>query len=194
MTAWMRQTSVLPFSGRISPVRPLGGAATPLVYGYTARAVNPEEMENPIRTDVPLLIANTFSAGKTVYLPCDLDRFYFRSRLDDARRLLGAAVAWASAQGLPLTTNAPSEVGVALSGKPGFTFVHLINTIGGRPMGEVVKVRDLEFDLRIGSKVKNVRTLRGAATLPFEARDGRIRFTVPVLDAYEVAVVETVSA
>jgi hypothetical protein len=194
MTAWMRQTSVLPFSGRISPVRPLGGAATPLVYGYTARAVNPEEMENPIRTDVPLLIANTFSAGKAVYLPCDLDRFYFRSRVDDARRLLGAAVAWALAQGLPLATNAPSEVGVALSGKPGFTFVHLINSIGGRPMGEVVKVRDLEFDLRIGSKVKNVRTLRGAATLPFELRDGHVRFTVPVLDAYEVAVIETVSA
>ena len=127
-------------------------------------------------------------------MPCDLDRFYFRGRLDDARRLLGAAVAWALAQGLPLSTNAPSEVGVALSGKPGFTFVHLINTIGGRPMGEVVTVRDLEFHLRVGSKVKSVHTLRGGAALTFEARDGQIRFTVPVLNAYEVAVIETAAA
>jgi len=54
-----------------------------------------------------------------------------------------------------------------------------------------VTVRDLEFHLRIASKVKTVRTLRGGATLTFEPRDGHIRFTVPVLDAYEVAVVET---
>jgi len=194
MTAWMRQTSVLPFSGRINPVRLVGGAAAPLVYGYTARAANPEEMENPVRTDVPLLIANTFSAGKAVYLPCDLDRFYFVSRVDDARRMLGSAVAWALAQGLPFTTSAPAEVGVALSEKPGFTFVHLVNAIGGRPQGEVVRVRDLEFDLRVGSKVKSVRTLRGGAALPFEARDGRIRFTVPVLGAYEVVAIESAAA
>jgi hypothetical protein len=194
MTAWMRQTSVLPFSGRINPVRLVGGAAAPLVYGYTARSVNPEEMENPIRTDVPLLIANTFSAGKAVYLPCDLDRFYFVSRVDDARRMLGSAVAWALAQGLPFTTSAPAEVGVALSEKPGFTFVHLVNAIGGRPQGEVVTVRDLEFHLRVGSKVKSVRTLRGGVALTFEARDGRIRFTVPVLGAYEVVAIESAGA
>lgn len=80
MTAWMRETSVLPFSGRINPVHLVAGAVAPLVYGYTARATNPEEMENPIRTEVPLLIANTYSAGRAVYLPCDVDRFYFRSR------------------------------------------------------------------------------------------------------------------
>ena len=194
MTAWMRETSVLPFSGRINPVRVVGGAAVPLVYGYTARAVDPEEMRNPIRTAVPLLIANTYSAGKAVYLPCDVDRFYFRSRVDDARRLLGSVVAWALGDGLPLTTNAPSEVGVALSEKPGFTFVHLVNTIGGRPLGEVVTVRDLEFHLRVGSKVKSVRTLRGGVALTFEARDGRIRFTVPVLGAYEVVAIESAGA
>jgi hypothetical protein len=151
-------------------------------------------MRNPIRTAVPLLIANTYSAGKAVYLPCDVDRFYFRSRVDDARRLLGSAVAWALGDGLPLTTNAPSEVGVALSEKPGFTFVHLVNTIGGRPLGEVVTVRDLEFHLRVGSKVKSVRTLRGGVALTFEARDGRIRFTVPVLSAYEVVAIESAGA
>jgi len=194
MTAWMRDTSVLPFSGRIAPVRLAGGSVAPLTYGYTASLVNPEEIENPIRTDVPLLIANTFSAGKAVYLPCDLDRFYFLSRLDDARRLLGSTVAWALGDGLPLTTNAPAEVGMAISQKPGFTFVHLINTIGGRPLGEVVTVRDLEFHLRIGWKVKNVRMLRRGATLAFETRGGQTRFTVPELGAYDVVVIETASA
>ena len=194
MTAWMRDTSVLAFAGRITPVRLVGGSAAPLVYGYTASLVDPEEIENPVRTDVPLLITNTFSAGKAVFLPCDLDRFYFRGRLDDARRLLGSAVAWALGDGLPLATNSPSEVGVALSEKPGFTFVHLINTIGGRPLGEVVTARDLEFDVRIAANVKNVRTLRGRATLAFEARDGRVRFTVPTLNAYEVVVIESAAA
>jgi hypothetical protein len=194
ITAWMKNTSVLPFSGRITPVRLVGGAAAPLVYGYSANLVDPEEMENPIRTDVPLLIANIFSAGKAVYLPCDLDGFYTRCRLDDARRLLGSAVVWALGDVPPLGTNAPSEVGVVLSEKPGFTFVHLINTIGGRPLGEVVTARDLQFHLPIGSKVKSVRTLRRGTPLSFEARDGHVRFTVPVLDAYEVAVIEKVSA
>ena len=189
----MRDTSVLPFSGRITPVRLAGGSVAPLVYGYAASLVDPEEMENPVRTDVPLLIANTFSAGKAVYLPCDLDRFYFRSRLDDARRVLGSAVLWALGDGLPLITNAPSEVGVVLSRKPPFTFVHLINTIGGRPLGEVVTIRDLEFCIRTGTKVKRVSTLRRGSTLPFEEGDGQVRFTVATLNAYEVVVIETAS-
>lgn len=194
MTAWMRDTSVLPFSGRIAPMRLAGGSVAPLVYGYEARLVDPEEMENPVPTDLPLLIANTFAKGKVAYLPCDVDRFYFRSRLDDARRLLGSAVAWALGDGLPLSTNAPSEVGVVLMEKPGFAFLHLINTIGGRPLGEVVPVRDLEFDWRLAAGVKAVRTLRGGANLPFQVRDGHVRFTLPRLGAYEVAVVEKASA
>jgi hypothetical protein len=83
---------------------------------------------------------------------------------------------------------------MAISQKPGFTFVHLINTIGGRPLGEVVTVRDLEFHLRIGSKIKNVRMLRRGATLAFETRGGQTRFTVPELGAYDVVVIETASA
>ena len=191
ITAWMRDTSVLPFAGRITPVRAAGGAAAPLEYGYTATLVDPEEIENPVRTGVPLLIAHTFGAGRVAYLASDLDRFYFRSRLDDARRLLGSAVAWALGDALPLTTNAPAEVGVVLARKPGFTFLHLINTIGGRPLGEVVTAHDLEFRLRTGSTVKNVRTVRGGAALTFEARDGGVRFTVPKLDAYEVVAIES---
>ena len=191
ITAWMRDTSVLPFAGRITPVRTAAGAAAPLVYGYTAISDPPEEIENPVRTDVPLLVAHAFGAGKATYLAGDVDRFYLRSRLDDARRLLGSAVAWALGDALPLTTNAPAEVGVALAAKPGFTFLHLINTIGGRPLGEVAPAHDLEFHLRINSKVKSVRTLRGGAALAFEARGGRIRFTVPKLGAYEVVVIES---
>jgi len=194
ITAWMRDTSVLPFSGRITPVRPAGVAAVPLVYGYTPSLVDPEEMENPIRTELPLLVANVFSAGRAIYLPCDLDGFYTRGRLDDARRLLGSAVVWALGKVPLLATNAPAEVGVVLSEKPGFTFVHLINTIGGRPLGEVVTVRDLQFHLPIRSKVKTVRALLHGTPLGFEARDGLIRFTVPQLDAYEVAVIEKTTA
>jgi hypothetical protein len=194
ITAWMRDTSVLPFAGRITPVRAAGGAAAPLEYGYTAALVDPEEIENPVRTGVPLLIARTVGAGRVAYLASDVDRFYFCSRLDDARRLLGSAVAWALGDALPLRTNAPAEVGVVLAGKPGFTFLHLINAIGGRPLGEVVTAHDLEFHLRTGSTVKSVRTLRGGAALAFKAGDGGIRFTVPALNAYEVVVMESAPA
>ena len=58
----------------------------------------------------------------------------------------------------------------------------------------MVTAHDLEFHLRTGSTVKNVRTLRGGATLAFKARDGRVRFTVPVLNAYEVVVIESGAA
>ena len=193
VTAWMRGTSVLPFSGRITPVRLTGDSVAPLVYGSAGNLVDPEEMENPVRTDVPLLIANTFSSGKSIYVACDLDRFYFRSRLDDARRVLGSAVVWALGDSPPLVTNAPSEVGVSLSRKAPFTFLHLVNTVGGRPLSEVVTIRDLEFHLRIGTKVKTVSALRRGSTLPFEARDGQVTFTVPILGAYEVVVIETPS-
>ena len=68
VTAWMREYHRAAIRGADhagSRGGRFGGAAG---YGYTASLVDPEEIENPVRTDVPLLIAHTFAAGRAVFL------------------------------------------------------------------------------------------------------------------------------
>ena len=186
--AWVRGTTLLPFDGRICPVRADGGTA-PLVFGYHANSGIPEEIDSPVRTGIPLLVANEFGQGRSAFFPSDIDRFYYRSRLPDTRRLLAEAVRW-TLRGRPvLRTSAPAGVGVSLFEKPGFRFVHFVNAIGRHPLDEVTTVSGIDTSVETAARVTEVRTLLGGAKLPFEQSDGHAKFVLPRLDAYEVAVI-----
>jgi hypothetical protein len=186
--AWMKGTSLLPFDGRICPVRAAGGTA-PLVFGYHANTGIPEEIDSPVRTEIPLLVANTMGQGRAAFFPSDIDRFYFRARLPDTRRLLGEA-AWWALRGQPvLRTSAPAGVGVSIFEKPGFRFVHFVNATGRHPLDEVTAVSGVETSVEAPRRVSEVRTLLGGAKLAFQQSEGRVSFVLPRLEAYEVAVI-----
>jgi hypothetical protein len=192
--SWMKGTSVLPFSGRVLPVREVGSGEAPLIYGRNTKSSIPEEMENPKRTDLPLLVTNSFGSGRAVFFPCDIDRFFFRSRLPDPRRLLGSAVQWTLHAPPLLSTNAPGAVELIVTDKPGYRFIHFVNTVGSRPLDEVTPINDVKVSLQVGGKVKAVRTLLGAEKLEFTQDNGRVSCVVTRVPAYEVVVMEMQSA
>lgn len=189
-TAWMRDALILPFGGAICPVRPLDGAAVPLVYAQHRNAGIPEEIDSPAPSETPLVIASAPGRGRVVYFPGEADKFYFRSRLPDIRRLLAAATAWVLHDALLLRTNAPAGVGLSVFEKPGYRFVHFVNALGRSPLDEVATVSEIEVSLEAPRHVRAVRALIAGRPLEFRQDHASLRFVLPRLGAYEVAVIE----
>jgi hypothetical protein len=77
--------------------------------------------------------------------------------------------------------------------KPGFLAVHFVNAVGRSPLDEVTEIAGVSARIEIprAMRVRQVRTLLGGIALPFDQRDGRVRFRLPQLGAYEVVVMET---
>jgi hypothetical protein len=71
--------------------------------------------------------------------------------------------------------------------------VHFMNYTGQmkRPIDETIPCRDIEVTLRTSSPVKSVRLLRADQPVGFTRTAGGVRFTVPRVDLYEVAVVQS---
>lgn len=188
---WMTGTEIVPFGGRIRAVSAAAGAATPLVYGYHGNAGIPEEVDNPIRTEWPLLVTSAAGRGRVAYLPGDADRFYHRNHFPDTRQLLAGAALWVLADRPMLRTGAPAGVGIAISEKPGHRFIHFVNTTGRAPLDEVAPLDNLAVSVEAAGRVQVVRTLLGAKPIEFRQTAGSLQFTLPRLEAYEVAVIRT---
>ena len=161
-----------------------------LTYARHHNAGIPEEIDSPARSETPLMIASTPGQGRVLYFPGEADKFYFRSRLPDIRRLLAEAAAWVLHGALLLRTNAPALVGLSVFEKPGYRFVHFVNALGRTPLDEVATVPDIEVSLEPPGHVRAVRTLIQGRQLDFRQERGTLRFSLPRLGAYEIAVLE----
>ena len=189
--AWMRDTAVIPFGYRYVRTRAAPGATAALVYGEHANAGIPEEVDSPVRSETPMCVLSTPGTGRAVYFAGEVDRFCFRNRLPDTRRLLEGALRWALKDEDALRSNAPGCAALTLWRKPGFLFVHFVNAVGRSPLDEVTEVACVETTVRTASKVKSVRALAGRSELEFAQQGGAVRFRLPRLGEYEVAVIET---
>jgi len=187
---WMRGTEITAFGGRLRAVRPAATAVAPLVYGHHGNAGIPEEVDNPIRTEWPLLVASAAGRGRVVYVPGDADRFYHRSRFPDTRQLLAEAVLWVLNGRPMLRTGAPAGVGVALAEKPGWRFVHFVNTTGRAPLDEVAVLRDIRVSLEILAPVQSARAVLADAGIELRQKNGEVEFTLARLSDYEVVALD----
>ncbi len=70
--------------------------------------------------------------------------------------------------------------------------VHFVNYTGQmrRPIEESIPCRDVVVTLKTDGPAASVSLLRAGTALPFERTSDGIRFTVPVVDLYEVAAVQ----
>jgi hypothetical protein len=189
ITRFLGSATVLPFAGSYLPVRPAPASEAALVYARHLNAGIPEEIDSPRRTEIPMCIASTPGQGRAVYLPGDVDQFFFRQHLPDARQLLARTVEWVL-RGLPIETSAPGGVQITLSRKPGWLFVHFVNAVGRAPLDEVVPLRDIGVSLPLLSRAKTVRSVLGGEKLAFDDRGGRVTIRLPRLHAYEVLAIE----
>jgi len=140
----------------------------------------------------PAILSARRGKGRVVYCASPIFESFDRFHIDAHKVLCRALIALAAGRaGLQVETDAPGSLAVELRSQPGRLLVHLVNATADmkRPMGAIVPLRDVEIAVRAGG-VKSVRALKSRRRLKFTAPEDRVRFRVPVVEDYEIIVLD----
>ncbi len=189
-------TALLPGPENRVPIHARAGDAPVLtvVPGYPAF---PPEMVFPRtpRTDEPAAIFRQQGTSRVAYFAGDVDRTRWRSGSEDLSRLLRNAIRWArgdepapvavSGDGMAEIVAWETEDGYALHllnyNNPNMTRAFMTET---SPLGR----QQVSLQVAPDRAIKEVRALRTDRRLPFTQRGRTVRFDVPSVADYEVAV------
>ena len=148
----------------------------------------------PVLSDDPALVEHAFGKGKAIYFAGDLGNGINGFHLGEFLSLLGNAVRELAPPPVVLE-NAPASIEVVLRSQSNGKriLLHLINFTGEmtRPIRRVTPVDNLTVSLQGVSEPGKVFTLVQQGIIkPETVSGGRLRFTLPRLNEYEVVVIE----
>ncbi len=191
------ETDILPFGGRLEPLRLDPSAQVPATF-IPAFPIYPPEtawMREP-QTDIPALVLNeSRDHGRVAYLPADLDRRFDRDNLPDHARLLDNLVRWAARDEMPCVIDGPGLIDGHLYRQEDHLVLHLVNlTSAGTwraPVDELIPVGPLQVKLKLPPGVPGdpARMLVSGKPTPTRVDAGWTTFSVPSVLDHEVVVI-----
>ncbi len=187
-------THILPFAEYYLPLR---SAASPILTVLPPYPAFPPEMvySRITHTDQPAIVLGEHGASRTVLIPGDTGRAYWRSQNPDLRRLLVNALRWMLHDPPPVTVTGEGMAEIfAWETAAGHAF-HILNYTnpamqrGWETRAYAIGPQRVRFTLPSGAAPSQVRLLRANRTVPFTSRGLVIEFTVPAIVDYEVAAI-----
>jgi hypothetical protein len=148
------ETDILPFGGRLEPLRVDEGAEVLMTFVPSFPIYPPETawMRVP-KTNIPGLIVNESHAGRVVFLPADLDRRFGRDNLPDHGNLLANLVRWAARDDIPLAVEGHGLLDCHLYRQSSQLILHLVNlTSAGSwraPVDELIPIGPLRVKVKL---------------------------------------------
>ena len=183
-------TRLLPFAEYYLPLQAIANPVLTVLPPYPAY---PPEMVYPgtTHTDQPAIVLGDHGHGRTVLIPGDTDRAYWRSQNPDLSLLLGNAVRWMLRDESPLSVTGEGLAEVFAWKTPVGHAIHILNYTnpdfqrGWFTQSYPLPSQQVHFST--DAKVSKVRLLRANRDVPFTRRNGAIEFTIPQITDYEVA-------
>lgn len=170
-------------------VQPGGGDAA--MY-FTKPLAGPYDGIPEVSED-PAVIRHAAGRGRVVYVAGDLGNSIQSLHFPEHFELVSTVLRELAPSAVRLE-NAPGSVEVVLrSQENGRRWIlHLVNFTGEmtRPIQRVVPLNNVSVELEREGPVRTVRALVSDRQLEFRRQAGRLRFTLPRLDEYEVIVIE----
>ena len=192
------ETTILPFGGRLEPLRVDAGAQVLLTFIPPFPVFPPESvwMREP-HTDIPGLILNESPAkGRVAFLPTDLDRRFARDNLPDHGDLLANLVRWAARDNLPLRVEGPGLIDCHLYHQPGRLILHLLNLTNAgawrAPVHELIPIGPLRVKTRLPPDVggRRIQLLVSGRRVSARCQQGWASFDIPSVLDHELALIE----
>ncbi len=191
------ETDILPFGGRLQPLKTDPGAIIPLTFVPEFPVYPPETawMREPDSTIPGLVVSQREKGGRVAYLAADLDRRYLRELLPDHGNLLANLVRWAAGDNIPLQVQGPGLIDCHLYRQQGRLILHLVNlTSAGTwrsPVEELIPVGPLKVRLQLprGAAAKNARLLVAGGTPAVSVSRGWAELDVKSVLDHEVVVI-----
>jgi len=154
----------------------------------------PEKTYWEIETEHPGLLWHRYGLGQTAYFPWPLGALFFDLSLPEHRALLLNAVQKVSRSGRQVITSAPPQVEILVGEQPAErrALVHLINYSGyqGRSFHDPLEIRAIQVDLPEDRPYRRATSVESGEELPLTRAAGRIAFTLPRLDLFDLVILE----
>ena len=163
--------------------------ATPLALYHGKMPARYHEL--PPLTDKPALLLHEYGNGRCMYMAGNFFEHYGTYHNPDYRRIISATADLLAGK-LVTLENCPSSVEVVLRRQEGRLMVHLVNFTGEmtRPMEKVVRLRDVGITLHGLEVNRTARALRSGTEMEVSNSGANRLIVLPVLDEYEVIVVD----
>jgi hypothetical protein len=185
-------TNWIPGAENRIPIAPVDSPVLTVVPGFVAY---PPELSYPLqpRTNEPAMVLRQNGRSRLIYFPGDIERTMWRSGHTDLARLLQNSIRWIAGANPPVTIVGPGVIETfAWETQAGFA-VHVLNyTNPAMHRGWIRKfypigAQKVTMSLPPGRSVNRVELLRAGTRVPFVGGNGRIEFTIPGVQDYEVA-------
>ena len=194
----LEDTSVLPFGGRLTVVRPLPDTQLALWWVPPYPASPPEDVRRRPGESLPALLLRTpRGAGRVAFFPADIDRCFNRDRLPDHGRLLANVVRWVTPAPMSVDVHGAGLLDVHLYRQDHRLVLHIVNLTNPAawraPATELYPVGPLEIHVRppAGMLVRAARCLVDSSQrLTLSATADDLQFVVGRVLDHEVVVVE----
>jgi hypothetical protein len=163
--------------------------ASPLTFVPPSIIGPPEKIHTDMQdTDIPGLVE--LEGGRVAWLPWDLGGMYHRFSLASHSGLFRDLVRGLLGGRRQLDTNAHPLAEFSLMRQGRRTLLHVVNVSGHSSTAYFppVPMRDLRIEL--AGDFRGARALRSGRTLAAERRGGRTAFVLPILEEYELIVLE----
>jgi hypothetical protein len=176
------------------PFRQVTAAASAQVWYRAAHsddAAAPEDIEDLRIADDPIILLATAEKGSVFYIATGWGQMIERMGHADYVTVLAAMLRQGVAKPPLMTTDAPGTVDVTLATWKDGQVVQLVNNTGPAPLDAVVPLGAIEMNVawRGPARVELMVPGATAESLPAQAEGGRLRFTVPRLDAFAQVVI-----
>lgn len=191
----LRDTSILPFGGKIHVVESTGSLEKIAEYIPEIPIYPPEFSWISQKTRLGGVFAGHYKDdSRVVYLAADIDRCYGKYGILDHRKLLADAVLWASKEAPAARVLGDGEFCVSVYGKGVKILIHIVNLTGCRTMPgtleKAVKVYDLKAEVLCEKEVSKVYSLVEERSYEFAMRDKKAVIHIPMLNEHEFLVLE----
>jgi hypothetical protein len=190
------ETDILPFGGRLEPLRTDPGAEVLMTFIPEFPTYPPETawMRQP-KTDIPGLIINTKAKGRVAFLPADIDRRFGQYNMPDHGVLLGNLIRWAAKDNIPLKVEGAGSVDCHLYHQPGRLIMHLVNLTNAAtwraPIHELISVGPFKIQVKLPEGVhgKSLKLLVANHPVLPTIKNGWVSFEVRSILDHEVVVI-----
>jgi hypothetical protein len=177
-----------------APYREVKAAAQAQVWYRAAHsddAAAPEDIEDLRVAQDPIVLLAAVEKGSVFYISTGFGQMIEKLGHGDYVTLLDAMLQHGAAKPPLLTTNAPSTVDVTLARWEHGQVVQMVNSTGPAPLDAVIPLGPIETEIAWEGPATVELVVPGAAgqVLAAERNGGRLRFTVPRLDAYAQIVI-----
>lgn len=177
-----------------APYREVKAAAQAEVWYRAAHsddAAAPEDIEDLRVTEDPIILLAPAQKGFVFYIATGLGQMIEKLGHGDYVILLDAMLQHGAAKPPMLTTDAPGTVDVTLARWTHGQVVQMVNSTGPAPLDAVIPLGPIETEIAWEgpASVELVTPDAAGQTLAAERKGGRLRFTLPRLDAYAQVVI-----